>query len=159
LDKENLMRQLVVAVLLVAACPLTYARPESKSEPGQKQRAEIERTLLKMTDEWTQVDVTRDKSVLERFLADDFVSTSRSGKVRNRQELLAAWRDEGVSSANNSEVKVHVYADNVAVVTGMNATAGSKDGVEWTHQDRFTATWVKRNGTWKCVAAQWNRIK
>jgi ketosteroid isomerase-like protein len=112
-----------------------------------------------MTDEWTQVDVTRDKSVLERFLADDFVSTSRSGRVRNRQELLAAWRDEGVTKATNSDVKVHVYADNVAVVTGMNTTAGSKEGAEWAHQDRFTATWVRRNGTWKCVAAQWNRIK
>ena len=153
------MRRLAIALLLVTTCSLTLARAGDKKGSGQKQRDEIEQTLLKMTDEWTQVDVSRDKSILERFLADDFVSTSRSGRVRNRQELLAAWRDEGVTKATNSDVKVHVYADNVAVVTGMNTTAGSKEGVEWTHQDRFTATWVKRNGNWKCVAAQWNRIK
>ena len=156
---ETVMRRLVVVLLPVMTCSLTFAQSVNKKGPGQKQRDEIERTLLKMTDEWTQVDVTRDKSVLERFLAEDFVSTSRSGRVRNRQELLAAWRDEGVTSATNSEVKVHVYADNVAVVTGMVTSAGSKEGVEWAHQDRFTATWVKRNGDWKCVAAQWNRIK
>src|SRR5437660_45579 len=99
------MRRLVIAWLLVSACHLTSAWAVNKKEPGQKQRDEIERTLLKLTDEWTQVDVTRDKSVLERFLAEDFVSTSRSGRVRNRQELLAAWWDEGVTSATNSEVK------------------------------------------------------
>ncbi|MFL6331723.1 MAG: nuclear transport factor 2 family protein [Pyrinomonadaceae bacterium] len=153
------MKRLFVAVLLVATCSLTLAEAKSKKDREQKHKDEIERTLLRMTDEWTQVDVTHDKSVLERFMADDFVSTSRSGRVRNRQELFAAWKDEGVKSATSSDVKVHVYTDNVAVVTGMDTTVGNKDGVEWVHQDRFTTTWVKRKGTWQCVAAQWNRIK
>ena len=153
------MKRLLLIVLLVVAPSLTFAQSKSKKTRAVRGKEEIERTLLRMTDEWTQVDVTRDKSVLERFMADDFVSTSRSGRVRNRQELFAAWRDEGVTSATNSDVRVHVYADNVAVVTGMDTTVGSKDGVGWTHQDRFTTTWVKRNGVWQCVAAQWNRIK
>jgi hypothetical protein len=153
------MKQLFIVVLLLVAPALIFAQAKSKKTFTERSKDEIERTLLKMTDEWTQVDVTRDKSVLERFMADDFVSTSRSGRVRNRQELFAAWRDEGVKSAANSDVKVHIYADNVADVTGMDTTVGSKDGVEWGHQDRFTTTWVKRNGVWQCVAAQWNRVK
>ena len=152
------MKLLFIVLLLVVAPSLALAQAKGEKS-RQRSNDEIEQVLRRMTDEWTQVDVTRDRSVLERFMADDFVSTSRSGRVRNRQELFAAWRDEGVTSASNSDVKVHVYADNVAVVTGMDTTTGTKDGVEWTHQDRFTTTWVKRKGTWKCVAAQWNRIK
>ena len=153
------MKLLSIVVLLVVAPSLAFTQATGKKSREQRSKDEIEQVLRRMTDEWTQVDVTRDKSVLERFMAEDFVSTSRSGRVRNRQELFAAWRDEGVMSASNSDVKVHVYADNVAVVTGMDTTVGIKDGVEWMHQDRFTTTWVKRKGVWQCVAAQWNRVK
>ncbi|MBA4122953.1 MAG: nuclear transport factor 2 family protein [Acidobacteria bacterium] len=114
-----------------------------------------------MENEWAQIDVTNDRSVFERILAPDFVSTSRSGKfLGNRQEYLADWEYEEVKSAVNSNMKVHIYANNVAIVTGIDTTRGTdKDGNEWMHQDRFTDTYIKRKGVWQCVAAQVTRIK
>ncbi len=122
---------------------------------------EIEQTLLKLENDWGQVDVTNDRSVFQRIIAPDFVSTSRSGKfLGNRLEWVTDWEYEGVKTAVNSDMKVHIYADNVAVVTGIDTTTGiDKEGKKWLHQDRFTDTWVKRNGVWQCAAAQVNRIK
>ena len=123
--------------------------------------ADVEKLLLRLEDEWAQVDVTQDKAVFQRILAPDFVSTSRSGKILSgRDAYLADWEYEGVRSARNSDMTVHVYSDDVAVVTGIDSTSGTNsDGSQWVHQDRFTDTWVKRNGTWQCVAEHVTRIK
>jgi hypothetical protein len=41
----------------------------------------------------------------------------------------------------NVETKVHIYADNVAVFTGIDRTVGTdKDGHEWVHEDQCTDT-------------------
>ncbi len=131
------------------------------SEISAEERREIERELLKMENEWAQVDVTNDKSVFQRILAPDFVSTSRSGKfLENRQEYVADWEYEKIKSAANSDMRVHIYSDSTAIVTGIDTTKGAdKAGKEWMHQDRFTDTYVKRKGVWQCVAAQVTRIK
>lgn len=123
--------------------------------------ADVEKLLLRLEAEWAQVDVTQDKGVFQRILAPEFVSTSRSGKfLSGRDAYVADWEYEGVKSARNGEMAVHVYSDCVAVVTGVDTTSGSNaDGTGWTHQDRFTDTWVRRDGTWQCVAEHVTRIK
>lgn len=129
-------------------------------EISEKERQEIERELLKLENEWAQVDVTNNKSVFERIIAPDFVSTSINGRVRNRKEWLDAWEYEGIKSATNGEMKVHIFTESVAVVTGIDTTVKTDaDGKEITHQDRFTDTWLRRNGMWQCVAAHVMRIK
>ena len=73
---------------------------------------------------------------------------------------MDAWEYEGVRSATNGDMKVSIYADNVAVVTGVITTKGTDhEGREWTHQDRLTDTRVKRNGVWQCVAAHVTRLR
>lgn len=123
--------------------------------------ADFEKLLLRLEGEWAQVDVTQDKSVFQRILAPEFASTSRSGKfLSGRDAYVADWEYEGVQSARNGEMVVHVYSDCAAVVTGIDTTSGSNaDGSEWKHQDRFTDTWVRRDGTWRCVAEHVTRIK
>ena len=155
------MKLLFVIVLLGTFSSSTLAQVKTKDGRGQKHKDEIEQTLLKMENEWAQVDVTNDRSVFQRIIAPDFVSTSRSGKfLSSRQEWVADWEYEGVKVATNSDMKLHIYANNLAVVTGVDTTTGTdKEGKEWTHQDRFTDTWAKRKGVWQCVAAHVNRIK
>ncbi len=154
------MKQLSVILLLVVASALALAQVRSNKNRKQS-NSEIERLLLRLEDEWAQVDVTNDRSVFQRIIAPDFVSTSsRTGKIKNRQQWLADWEYEGVKQATPTDMQVHIYAENVAVVTGIDTTTGTdKDGHEWTHQDRCTDTWVKRNGDWQCVAAHCSRIK
>lgn len=56
-------------------------------------------------------------------------------------------------SAVITDVKVQLYAD-TAIVTGLWTWHGTMDGKPMGAANRWTDTWVKLNGTWKCVAAQ-----
>ena len=48
---------------------------------------------------------------------------------------------------------VTVYG-NAAVVTGIYRETGTTKGKSYTHRVRFTDTWIKQNGVWRCVASQ-----
>ena len=147
--------------LTVFAATVTYTQTRDKGISVKAHRSEIERTLLRLENEWAQVDVTNDRSVFQLIIAPDFVSTSRSGKFfGSRQAWVDDWEYEGVKTATNSDMRVSVYDDNVAVVTGVDTTTGTdKAGKDWAHQDRFTDTWVKRNGVWQCVAEHVTRLR
>ncbi len=138
------MKRIILLIILMAASSIfVFSQAQNKKS---SRNDKIAQELIKMENQWAQVDVTNDRSVFERILAPDFVSTSRSGKfLGNRQEYLADWEYEKVKSAVNSNMKVHIYASSVAVVAGIDTTRGTdKDGNEWMHQDRFTDTYIKR---------------
>jgi hypothetical protein len=138
----------------------THFSPAARDEAAAANERQIEADLLKLEDVWAQVDVTNDRSIFDRIIAPEFMGTSIDGKVRNRQEWLAAWEYEGVRRATNTDTKVQIYSDSLAVVTGIDNTVKlDKDGNEVVHQDRFTDTWLKRNGQWQVVAAHVTRLK
>ena len=81
------MRRLILIALMLTtvAAAAAFRQAGKKEAPGDRAKREIERTLLRLEDERAQVDVTNDRAVFERIIAHDFVSTSASGKFRNRQ--------------------------------------------------------------------------
>jgi hypothetical protein len=133
---------------------------EAAIAPDSIRSKPIEAELTELENAWAQVDVTNDRSIFQKILAPEFTSTSIAGQVRNRDEWLAAWQYEGVKSATNTDVKVHVISDSLAVVTGIDETTNiDNSGRQVIHQDRFTDTWVKRPQGWQVVAAQVTRVK
>jgi ketosteroid isomerase-like protein len=100
--------------------------------------------------------LSKDASVIEKIVADDFIGTSSSGKQGDTATLLAeAKRDTNTyTSAVSSDMTVRMFGPNTAVVTGIAKETGkTKAGKTFTHTYRFTDTWVLRDGEWKCVAA------
>jgi len=84
------------------------------------------------------------------------MGTSSSGKTGDKATLIAeAKRDTNTyTSAVSSDLKVRMFAPNVAVVTGIAKESGkTKAGKTFSNSYRFTDTWVERNGEWQCVAA------
>jgi len=55
-------------------------------------------------------------------------------------------------SAKISDLEVRTYGD-TAIVIGVNETSGSWAGEDFAGRDRFTDVFVRKNGTWKCVAS------
>jgi ketosteroid isomerase-like protein len=105
---------------------------------------------------WEGALLSKDTAIIERIVADDFIGTSSSGKQGDKTTLLAeAKRDTNTyTSAVSSDMKVRMFGDNVAVVTGLAKETGkTKAGKTFSHSYRFTDTWVLRDGQWKCVAA------
>jgi ketosteroid isomerase-like protein len=101
--------------------------------------------------------MTHDISVIEELVAEDFVGTSSSGKVGNKATIIAeARKDKNVyASAVSSDLTVHSFGPNVAVVTGVARETGKTPaGKAFSQAYRFTDTWVERNGQWQCVSAQ-----
>lgn len=73
---------------------------------------------------------------------------------------LADWEYEGVKSATHINPVVQVFSEDLAVYTGIDETRGlNENGTEWVHQDICTDTWLKRKGSWQCIAAHCSRIK
>ncbi len=100
--------------------------------------------------------MTHDVSVLEQLVAEDFVGTSSSGKVGTKATMIAeARKDKNVyTSAASSDMVVHHFGPNVAVVTGIvRETGKTASGKAFSQAFRFTDTWMERNGEWQCVAA------
>ena len=90
------------------------------------------------------------------LVASDFVGTSSTGRVGSRSTLLGEMRRDKneYTSAEARSMKVRTESDNVAVVTGIARETGTTpDGKRFTYSRRFTDTWVKRNGKWRCIAS------
>lgn len=146
-----------LASLLGSPAVNTTPTSQGTTEPV----AAIQAHILKMENEWAQVDVTNDRSIFKRILAPDFFFTdSRTGERKSRAEWLADWEYEGVTSATNINAVVQVFSENLAIFSGTDETKGrNRDGSEWLHQDICTDTWLRRDGVWQCIAAHCSRIK
>lgn len=98
-----------------------------------------------------------DAKTLDKLVATDFAGVGHDGQLVNKAALLSqTGNDKDTYSATSlSDMKVHVFAPNVAVVIGDAHEKGNgKDGKAFNRTFRFTDTWVERNSKWKCVAEQ-----
>jgi ketosteroid isomerase-like protein len=149
---------LPAAVTLVAFSALpSQQQAVTETALTEAGRREIVRTLSELEQRWIEVYASHDLSLLERILADDFVATLAGGAMRRKEEHIAAYREdfETLSAVANSDVQVHVYTREAAVVTGRyTASVRQPDGSRSVEQYRFTDTWLMRRGSWQCVATQ-----
>lgn len=144
----------ITATLLSVLAPADAAVPEST-------RAEVTRMLRSLEDQWIGVYATHDLSVLQRIIADDFVATLADGAMRRKREHIEAYKAdfESIAAVTSGEVEVHVYQVDAAVVTGLyTATLREPKGAA-PGRYRFTDTWLKRKGVWRCVATHENKLE
>jgi prolyl oligopeptidase len=123
--------------LPVASAPRTP--PESPSSDAAV-LVQLERDWASKTDEFRH-----DVSFLERVLAPDFRYTHGDGTVRTRQQLIEACKADDAGIATADQMEVFINAD-TAIVIG-----------RWRQGkriNRFTDTWVKREGRWINIAGQ-----
>jgi ketosteroid isomerase-like protein len=117
---------------------------------------EVVSKLKALEQSWESSYLTHDTTIIEKLVAEDFVGTSSSGKLGTKATMLSeAKKDTNVyKTAVSSDMIVHSFGPNVAVVTGIVGETGKeKSGKEFSHAYRFTDTWVERNGEWQCVSA------
>src|SRR5258705_416259 len=97
--------------------------------------------------------VRRDTAMFRRLLVPCFVYTEDS-VVMGKDELIRAIRDgDRVDSASNANMIVHDHGG-TAVVTGILRMKGKGPSGAFDRRYRFTDTWLRRDGTWRMIAAQ-----
>ncbi len=118
-----------------------------------------EQELITLENESNDAWLRRDVEAYARLLADDYLETGPDGDMATKAEELALVRstETTITAVITDDFKVRVYGD-AAVVTFRLTFKKPVDGKEITGQERFTDTWIKRDGRWQCVAVHYSRI-
>jgi ketosteroid isomerase-like protein len=144
------MIRMLALALLVSASPL-LADPQSKTTSS----ADDKSMILALESAWNQAEIHHDATAAAAIMADSFISVDHHGALQNKSQYLASLKDLSFKPEEiaHSDTTVYLYG-NTAIVTSVYRTKGTDDGKPFVHRGRFTDTWVKLNGEWKCVANQ-----
>ena len=122
----------------------------------------MEQQVLKAGQEYTQLIKNQDSAAIERLLADEYAYTDETGKVKNKVEDLATYKNRPVKFEifEISDQKVRIIGNGAGVETGTVRYKGTDStGKTFDGSDRYTTTWVWRNGRWQIVADHTSVIK
>ncbi|MEO8073640.1 MAG: nuclear transport factor 2 family protein [Acidobacteriota bacterium] len=122
----------------------------------------MEAQVLKMGQEYSEMIKRGDAAEIEKILADDYLYTDEKGKVLNKAEDLATYKDRKskFELVETTDQKVRIVGNTTAVETGTFHVKGTdKDGKPFDETERYTTTWMARNGQWKIVADHTSSIK
>lgn len=119
--------------------------------------AAAEQAVTKLEQEWFADQLALSWPKLTSMIADDFVLTESDGKLGNRETMLAGYKAESslTSSIKMTFLATHAVAADTVIATGLDdITLKGKDGRISHRYERFTDTWILRDGRWQCVAEQ-----
>ena len=122
----------------------------------------MESEVMKSSAEYTEMITRRDVASIERVLSDEYFLTTETGKVRNKTQELDRQKNNPnkLESLTTYEQKVRVYSGKFAVETGKLSYKGTDAGGKpWQGVERYTTTWIRRDGRWQIVADQLSDVK
>jgi len=139
-------RALVVGTVLLLGVVAAIAQQGGLSDDGGR--------VLALETAWNHAIETKDAKAIDMVLADSMIAVASDGSFATKSEYLAGIKaaDFEPSQAVNEKNDVHMYGD-VAVAVGIFRIKEVEKGKTVIHRERTVDTWVKMNGTWKCVAA------
>jgi ketosteroid isomerase-like protein len=141
------MKRIAIALLVALAfCAAPFAQDKSEG-PDEIQIRQLERA-------WNQAEAKQEVTAISNLVADSLVYTDYDGTFMNKAEYLK-WvmaPDQKADHLFDEGMNVKVYG-NAAVVTGVYRETGTNKGKKYVIRSRYTDTWIRRNGTWQCVAS------
>ena len=145
-----------------AAKPATATKPAAAAPAASGKNLTGEAAIKDMENKWEASVPTHNYSMVEGYVAGDFMGISSKSKFVNRSQMLSEYKGDKdtYKSAKNEKLNVRMYGKDVAVVTGRAREVGTgKDGKAFDRTFLFTDTWMMRGGKWQCVASQSTKIK
>jgi uncharacterized protein (TIGR02246 family) len=151
--KRNL-RIIVTLIFISVATTVSFA---------QSNNAKIVEQIMKLEDEYTEASKKLNAESLDRLFAIDFMLTGRiPPKIQTRAEYLARLKDPNfkrgeVKSLTNDDVKIRIYGNDTAIVTGSwKRVSKDQNFKDTSASGRLTHVWVKQNGKWLLVASHYS---
>lgn len=147
------MKPITALILLTLSLTVAVAFPqESPVDAVQK----LERA-------WLDAYEQHDAKAMDAIMADDFTITFPNGSMQSKTQILASLkgpRPAGRSIKFHTEdVQARVYGDTVILI-GRVVTQYQRDGQSASKEEqRYTDTYVKRNGRWQVVASHLSNTK
>ena len=139
---------LTLAIVLAGLSFVFLMQGRAKASDDETQITQLERS-------WNQAEMARDGGALASLVDDTLVYVDYDGSIMNKTEYLRSVANPTSSPDHlyDEGMKVHVYS-NAGVASGIYRETGTSKGKPYTRRARFTDTWIKQNGQWKCVASQ-----
>lgn len=142
-------RRLAIAVTGVLATTIALrAQPDSVVEE-----------LVGLEDAWAAAVQASDISALDDIIAEDYVGTTATGAVQDKQQYLSAFvsGDRVTSVLTTEDLCVRLYGD-TAVITHGGSAEGQFRGTPTGGDFRWTHVFVRRDGRWRAVSNHVTRI-
>lgn len=102
-----------------------------------------------------------DAAGIAKFLTSDYTLTDSKGQISTGADDIADARSGKAKYRvfENYDMKVRLYGDCAAVVTGKTKVQGAYDGQAIDIVVQFTDTLVKQDGEWRLAAGHVSRLK
>ena len=122
---------------------------------GDARPADDETQLIQLERAWNQAEAANDPAAITSLFEETLVYVDYDGSLMNKTDYL---RSVGSPAAEpdhlyDEGMKAFIYGA-TGIVSGIYRETGATKGKPYTRRARFTDSWVKRNGQWKCVASQ-----
>jgi len=145
------MNRLLLLILVTTAATTGFAQP-SKDES----------ILISINRQFIRNFLNNDTLEHNKIIhPSNFLFIGTNGKLLNRNEYMQAWvkgDDKTVMPEFDlEEAQVRIF-DNMALIIAKTKDKKNHDGEYVTGETRYTDTYVKEKGEWKCVQVQLTRI-
>jgi hypothetical protein len=150
------MKPVIVMVIAVAISAGLSAAQHKKNAPETSTpvQGSVGTQLEQIEHKWAESEVKADPAMIAPYLDDSMVQTNPDGSVSTRKEVLdgIGKGDPTLKAVDLAEMKTQSYGD-AAVIMGRYTEKREVKGKHVMTAGRFTDTYVKRGGKWKCVAS------
>ena len=118
--------------------------------------------VQKLERAWLDAYEQHDAKAMDAIVADDFTITFANGGMQTKPQIIASLespRPAGRSMKfRTEEVQPRAYGD-VVILVGIVVTEYQRDGKTVSERrERYTDTYVKRNGRWQVVASHLSNV-
>lgn len=144
------MKKMIVGFLALFILIGANAQKDDKSDLEQ---------LKSLNAKFISNFVNNDSASHSKIIHKDFVCITSDGGFINRKDYLDWWAHgfDGYKYWDYRDERISIFG-NTALVRAKNKYVGLKDGKEVTGMSMYTDTYVRENGTWKCVQAQITKV-
>jgi len=152
------MNRVLVPICVTAACWYLAPLRLAAADPAAATAAEQE--IRDLERKFEQAVLKGDVAFFERVLAKNFLHTTQTGKMRDREQWLSNHKagQSSYDALNVDQLTVHIYGDSAVVTAIIKPTGRDSQGKPIEGQYRYLRVWSKQNGAWQVVAFQSTRV-
>ena len=112
----------------------------------------LQEVLRALEERLLQADARQSATELDALLADDFLEFGSSGRIYNKQQVIAALQPESPTTISITDFYTKVLAPNVVLVTYQAMRSGSTETVAV--RSLRSSLWRFMDGRWQIVFHQ-----
>ncbi len=153
-------RLLLALCLTGAVCVVALPRAHAASIKPHRTGKADQQAITGIEDQLRTALLAGDSTVLDKFLADDFLGISANGTLSDKQQYMRriGKREHMFTQIDNIDRKIRIQPA-TAIVTTTSNVSGKLDGTPIQGVYRYTRVYARQpNGNWKVINFEATRV-